>query len=807
MKVSKNSLLFRMVFYNNIAIVMVSITIALFLTFTAFQNTESKIIDSVRDKVALISRAYSGEILKSKDDLNQIMRIITVLGDNSFKKNVSYNQQVKMLKNRLLKKNFNLYKDSTLAIVDERGFILGDSDEKVKKTIIDQEGFKENVSKSDNDIKTIYFFKNGENLYSRTIVRYEIINTRKLYIVLTLPITQDILNALGAVAGLGVEDTIILVVDGNYRSNNINFAPEVKSLKSREVKRKDINKNIVRNFSYVYKKKDINKETYYVALKDLQDYKNEYIGSLGIAVYYEEIEKIKKIVSLSVIMIILIFVAVSSTISSKLFGKLLEPLSRIVGAAEEVSKGNYKIYVKPEGVDEMRTLSKSFNKMAEDIRNNEELARNKNRKLIGTLKRLDSIERILMNIQIENDMNITVKEIMAAFTSEVGLGYSRAMYFRYSREIDKLVGEFSVVNNKVKREILTGQKDTVGFKFQIEELNELVKLIKIPFKSENLISKSLLEKRIIFENNKGYKHNLGNELFKSFGIDKFLIMPIYSEKRNYGCIVVDYFGKDNIVTQEEVELLTLLALNISIRIKNKTIEEEKIDLERAMTAGKLVERFFKGREKSFEKMVDFLEKMTEYDQSNSCLKVQIQEIKNEIIKLKREKEILNEYINVRKNEPLEIIDVEEILSDVISEVEEKLGKLGINISSFINYNGKVIGNRARLKRALYEVIKNAKESFDRKNDDNKKINIIVTKEKDIDKIRINIVDNGIGMTKEQLDNVFEPFVGYNESSPGLGLSIVSRIIKDHYGVIKISSQVNEGTDVKITLNIYKEEIL
>ena len=540
---------------------------------------------------------------------------------------------------------------------------------------------------------------------------------------------------------------------------------------------------------------------------DLYNYKNESIGNLGVAIYFENIEQLKKNISLSVTLIILLFIAISTTISARIFKNLLEPLSRIVEAAEEVSKGNYKIFIKPEGVDEIRTLSKSFNKMATDIRSNEEQAKNKNKKLIGTLKRIDSIEKILMNIQIENDITLTVKEIMSAFTSEVGLGYSRAMYFRYSREIDKMVGEFAITNNRVKREILNGVESTRGFKFQIEDLNKLIKLIKIPFKSENLIAKSLLEKRIIFENDRGYKYNLGNELFKSFGIDKFLIMPIYSEKRNYGCILVDYFGKENNITQEEVELLTLLSLNISIRIKNRTIEEEKIDFERATTTGKLVDRFFKGREISFEKMLDFMEKMNEYDPSNSFLKIQMQEIKNEIVKLKREREILNEYVNVKKNDPLEILDIEEIISDIISEIEPKLEKLGINISTFINYNGKIIGNRARLKRALYEIIKNAKESFDKKNNDNKKINIIVTKEKNVDKIRINIIDNGIGMTQEQLENVFEPFVGYNENSPGLGLSIVSRIIKDHHGVIKILSQINEGTNVKITLNIYKEEIL
>lgn len=95
---------------------------------------------------------------------------------------------------------------------------------------------------------------------------------------------------------------------------------------------------------------------------------------------------------------------------------------------------------------------------------------------------------------------------------------------------------------------------------------------------------------------------------------------------------------------------------------------------------------------------------------------------------------------------------------------------------------------------------------DQKNKD-KKINIVVSKDKNIDKIRINIIDNGMGMTEEQMINILDPFVSYTDGTPGLGLAIVDRVIKDHHGVIKFYSKVDEGTDIKITLNIYKEEIL
>ena len=802
MRISKNSLLVRMVFYNNIAIVVASITIALFLTFIAFQNIELKVIDSARDKISLVNRAYNGEILRAKDDLNRIIRNVPALEDNSSDNRFTYTQRADIIREQLIKMDRKLYSDSIVSIVDEDGNVIGETGAFKATSRIDKENFKRNLANADSNIKTSYFSKIDGDIYTRIIVRYGTDTNRKLYILLTLPMNLNILKELGILAGLNNQDKIFLLVDDKYKCGTFTHVKD-DSFNIRN----DENPFTKRGYNYLYKKRKVNDDTYYLVLNDLYNYNIDYIGSLGIAIYYENIEIMKIIVSLSVILIVLIFVTVSTTISAKLFRNLLEPLSKIVSAAEEVSKGNYEIYVKPEGVDEMRTLSKTFNQMATDIRENQLQSVNKNKKLMGTLRRIDAIEKILMNIQIENDMNITVKEILSAMTSEMGLGYSRAMYFRYSREIDTMVGEMSIVNNKIKKEVFSNTDGTEGFKFQIEELDKLIKLIKIPFKNNNLIAKALIEKRIISYNEKGYKHSLGNDLFKSLGIKNFLIMPIYSETRNYGCIVVDYFGKDNIISKEEVELLTLLFLNIAIRIKNKTLEEEKIDYERTATIGKLVDRFFNGRELSFEKMLKFMERMYEYDYNNTFLKIQIQEIKNEISKLRREKEILNEYVSVKKNNPLEVIDIEKLFYELIDELEPSLAADGINISTFINYSGFVLGNRARLKRAFFEVIKNAKESFEGKDNDNKKINIIITKEKNVDKVKINIVDNGKGMTQDQIINIFEPFVGYNQNAPGLGLSIVSRIIKDHRGVIKYTSTINKGTDVKITLNIYKEEII
>jgi len=54
-------------------------------------------------------------------------------------------------------------------------------------------------------------------------------------------------------------------------------------------------------------------------------------------------------------------------------------------------------------------------------------------------------------------------------------------------------------------------------------------------------------------------------------------------------------------------------------------------------------------------------------------------------------------------------------------------------------------------------------------------------------LEISIVDNGPGIPPELIDNIFEPFVSSKVNGSGLGLSLVSKILADHGGVIECDS--------------------
>ena len=57
--------------------------------------------------------------------------------------------------------------------------------------------------------------------------------------------------------------------------------------------------------------------------------------------------------------------------------------------------------------------------------------------------------------------------------------------------------------------------------------------------------------------------------------------------------------------------------------------------------------------------------------------------------------------------------------------------------------------------------------------------------RDGDDVVIDVIDNGIGLPKENRSRLLEPYVTTREKGTGLGLAIVGRIVEDHGGNIEL----------------------
>lgn len=117
----------------------------------------------------------------------------------------------------------------------------------------------------------------------------------------------------------------------------------------------------------------------------------------------------------------------------------------------------------------------------------------------------------------------------------------------------------------------------------------------------------------------------------------------------------------------------------------------------------------------------------------------------------------------------------------------------ITIKDFVEDDLVILGNREDLVRLVINLLKNAID-YNKKEGEVK-----VTLRKRNDKIALSIEDNGIGIKKEDLAQIFERFYKadnsrtQNSSSTGLGLSIVKEISDEHKGIIEVYSNIDKGT--------------
>lgn len=153
-----------------------------------------------------------------------------------------------------------------------------------------------------------------------------------------------------------------------------------------------------------------------------------------------------------------------------------------------------------------------------------------------------------------------------------------------------------------------------------------------------------------------------------------------------------------------------------------------------------------------------------------------------------------EYSKIKINK--EEFDMVMLLDEVYESFEMLMKDKKINFVYDNSYDEIYMnGDYERLKQVFVNVIKNSIESIE----DNGIIKMIVSVCGD--KVIIAISDNGIGMDKETLDNVYEMFYTTKRNGTGLGVALSNEIILAHNGTLKYESEVGNGTKCIINLPI------
>ncbi|MFW6146825.1 MAG: two-component system sensor histidine kinase NtrB [Thermodesulfobacteriota bacterium] len=139
--------------------------------------------------------------------------------------------------------------------------------------------------------------------------------------------------------------------------------------------------------------------------------------------------------------------------------------------------------------------------------------------------------------------------------------------------------------------------------------------------------------------------------------------------------------------------------------------------------------------------------------------------------------------------------LENVLQRSLTFLESEINKKGIVVDTS-GLNGKsfrVEADPEQLYRAFFNIIINALQSLP----DGGKLSIEVKEDRTF--YQVEIRDTGMGISSEDLENVFNPFFTNKDRGSGLGLTIVRKTIEAHQGKVWIKSTAGVGTTVFVAL--------
>lgn len=191
------------------------------------------------------------------------------------------------------------------------------------------------------------------------------------------------------------------------------------------------------------------------------------------------------------------------------------------------------------------------------------------------------------------------------------------------------------------------------------------------------------------------------------------------------------------------------------------------------------------RKKYFQKSTDF----------NRIFDESTQIVINEVHGLKM---LVDEFSDFARLSPphCELQRIEPILREVVSLYQT--GHKDIVVTEYFDPSVPPMNlDRGQIKRVFLNLFDNAVEAMQEHGE------IILTTVYDPaqKKVRIDVTDEGIGISPEDLDKLFLPYFSRSKRGTGLGLAIVNRIVTDHQAQIRVSPRKPKGTTFSIDFTV------
>ncbi len=149
---------------------------------------------------------------------------------------------------------------------------------------------------------------------------------------------------------------------------------------------------------------------------------------------------------------------------------------------------------------------------------------------------------------------------------------------------------------------------------------------------------------------------------------------------------------------------------------------------------------------------------------------------------------------------LEDSDINQVIKGLLEFVKYELEESNIRVETHLEEDLPKIKLDAKyFKQALLNLIKNSLYAMP----DGGILKIETGQSGDT--VFVKVIDNGVGIPKDIIDKIFEPYFTTKDFGTGLGLTLVYKIVKEHMGEIAVESKEGKGTTFILSFPVPQKE--
>ena len=422
-----------------------------------------------------------------------------------------------------------------------------------------------------------------------------------------------------------------------------------------------------------------------------------------------------------------------------------------------------------------------------------------------------------------------LQAILVGITANEGLRFNRAFLALVDEETNMLSGKLAIGPScaeeagKIWGELQQKELDFFDIVKKAQycqsdssddsEVNKLIKGLQIPLDAEdNILIRCAFDKQSI-KVAPGQTHNYDvSAMIKEFGVEEFVVVPLYSPRRSLGVIIADNYVTNRPISDGYVSALELFSSQASLAIEhshlymdmqNNIVELESVNYELDKNKDMLIEaeRFSALGHMAAQMVHNIRNPITAI---GGVARILAKKVKNndldkytdvlikETSRLESTLTDLFDFVSQTKIEKVETVFYP-LLRKVLLLIQPDMNKQ--NIAAEVNFPDPDISievDPKLIRKMLVHLFKNAIEAMPEGG------RLVITIVEESGWLTISIINTGKSIEEDNISRASEPFFTTKSHGTGMGLTMVDRILSAHDGSFTLQKR-ESGTEVIVKL--------